>query len=356
MLKESIKRNLKFKRISGLCPLYVDSVGTLWVSRSYEILRSYDHGQSFQKVAHFSPCLHQKVGSFFRLTSRFLRTGFHILKPLDNGNLLGVIKNHIILCHKGESAFRAVFDISRGSRPLNICVIPDGGIYFGEYFSNPERDSVHIYGSYDGGNTWEPVFTFPKGSIRHIHGIYYDTYRSGCWILTGDEDKECKLLFTSDNFKNIEVVREGGQDNRAVGIIPLPDGLVVPMDSPMETSYIQWLDIKNCTLEKTCKLPGSALAVGRAGEYLLVSSGVEHSEVNLSNESKIFISKNGIDWQVLHQRKKDIYPKKLFQYGLFKFPEGQNPGTMIYAYGISVVGDDNCMLSWSRNDIEKCFF
>ncbi|MFQ5965722.1 MAG: hypothetical protein ACE5KZ_15725 [Candidatus Scalinduaceae bacterium] len=349
-------KNLKFKRISGFCPLYVDSVGTLWVSRSYEILRSFDHGRSFQKVARFSPRLLQKIGSYFRLTSRLLRAGFFAFNPLDNGNLLGVVKNHIILCNKDESIFRAVFNIQRGSKPLNICVVPDGKIYFGEYFSNPERDGVNIYGSNDGGNTWEPAFTFPKGSIRHIHGIYYDAYRSGCWILTGDEDKECKLLFTSDDFKNIEVVREGGQENRAVGIIPLPDGLVVPMDSPLETNYIQWLDTKTCKLEKTCKIPGSALAVGRAGKYLLVSSGVEHSKVNLNKESQIIISKNGIDWQILYRRKKDIYPYDLFQNGLFKFPDGQNPGTMIYTNGTAVAGDDNYMLSWSGNDIEKNLF
>lgn len=351
-----MSKNVKYKRIAGVCPLYVESDGTLWVSRSYEILVSRGCGQSFHKVALFSPSLLQKSGSFFRLASRFLRTGFHVFKPLANGSLLGVVKGHIIICPKKESIFKVVYDIKRGSRPLNICVVPDGRIYFGEYFSNPERDSVYIYGSEDGGYTWEPVFAFPKRDIRHVHGIYYDPYRSGCWILTGDEDRECKLLFTSDNFRNVDVVRKGGQENRAIGIIPMPDGLVIPMDSPLEASYIQWLDIKTNILEKTYELPGSALAVGKAGEYILVSSGVECSKVNLSKDAVIFISKNGINWQILHQRKKDIYPKKLFQYGLFKFPDGQNPGSMVYAYGNSVVGDDNNMLLWSRNDIEKTLF
>ena len=344
------------EKLAGIRPLYVQADGTLWASRSSAILRSTDHAHSFEDVVRFVPDVSHTLGDSFRIACRLLRTGFHSFLPLSTGDYLGIVKGHILLCSRGENKFKKIFRFRRGSRPLNICATPDGRLYFGEYFSNREREAVYIYGSEDHGKTWEPVYTFSRGNIRHVHGVYYDPYRSGCWILTGDEGRECKLLFTANHFRTVEVVKEGDQSVRAVGVLPMPDALIVPMDSPLETSYIQRMDMKTCALEKLCRLPGSALAVGTAGPYLLVSSGVEPSKVNRSKESVIFISKNGVDWRILHRGKKDMLPGKLFQYGLFNFPGGQNHGPLLYAWGVAVADSDNCMLSWNLEDVENALF
>src|SRR2546430_9672050 len=42
---------------------------------------------------------------------------------------------------------KVTHQITRGTRPLNITVTRDDGIFWGEYFDNSERAEVHIYGS-----------------------------------------------------------------------------------------------------------------------------------------------------------------------------------------------------------------
>ena len=84
-------------------------------------------------------------------------------------------------------------------------------IFWGEYFTNFNREPVNIYGSCDQGQTWKVVYTFSKGKINHIHSIIYDRFREGYWVLTGDREDECNIFFTNDEFKNLLPVIKGGQ-------------------------------------------------------------------------------------------------------------------------------------------------
>src|SRR5690606_31660451 len=124
----------------------------------------------------------------------------------------------------------------RGSRPLHL-LRTNTKVYFGEYFGNPDRSEVRIFCTRD-GRSWTTCHTFKEGEIRHVHSLVYDSYRSGIWVCTGDLGDESALWYTADDFRTIKAVYRGGQANRAVSIIPLPNGLVVPMDSPLEENYI----------------------------------------------------------------------------------------------------------------------
>ena len=91
------------------------------------------------------------------------------------------------------------------------------------------------------------LWEFLPKQIRHIHGCYYDSYRKGVWVLTGDSDKESGLWFTDDFFETLKCIKGNTQNARAVSIIPMRDGLIVPTDSPRQQNYIQFLDFKtNC--------------------------------------------------------------------------------------------------------------
>ena len=50
----------------------------------------------------------------------------------------------------------------RGTRPLALAVTSEETVYWGEYFANPRRDEVNIYGSDDHGDTWSVVHTFSE--------------------------------------------------------------------------------------------------------------------------------------------------------------------------------------------------
>ena len=90
-----------------------------------------------------------------------------------------------------------------GDAPLfNSHCIHNGIIYFGQYDQNKYRKSSKIY-KINKENEISIAHTFLPGQIRHVHSITNDlNIENRIWITTGDNDGECLLLYTDDNFKN----------------------------------------------------------------------------------------------------------------------------------------------------------
>jgi hypothetical protein len=274
------------------------------------------------------------------------------LLPLNNGNLIGVIRKGIVRLNSGEKIFKKVFDIPRGTRPLNICKTAEEKIFFGEYFSNLNRNEVHVYGSDDGGKTWDIVYTFARGEIRHIHGIFYDKYRKGCWILTGDIAKECRIIFTDDEFRNLTTVFSGHQHFRAVTMIIKPEGIFVPTDTPLDKNYIFWIDPENNNMEKIFPVSGSVFYSGVSGNYLFVSTVVEPSDINKCVYAKIYyIHNNKKKWLELYRQKKDSWSMRYFQFGTFRIPDGESQKPIIYVGGQALYKDDDHLIIFNLNEI-----
>ncbi|WP_082232889.1 hypothetical protein [Halobacillus massiliensis] len=334
---------MRVKKIKGLKPLLTKGE-TLWVSDGYRILKTIDRGNSFKEVVKYRASIKDRLKSVSNLSRRLFRMGFHGLNELPDGSLIGLVRGKIIKCGPSSKEFNTVFTIPRGSRPLNICNFPDGRLFFGEYFSNEERKEVNIYGSYDYGETWQVVHTFPEGSVRHVHGIYYDFFRKGAWILTGDIEDECRILFTGDGFKNVSTELIGTQMYRAVAIIPMENGLIIPTDTPLEQNYIQLYDINSKTIKRVQNIEGSAFYTLECGGTLLVSTVVEPSDINKTKYAKIYISKDGESWRELYSQKKDVWHLKYFQYGSLILPQGLSGDSVIYAYGQGVQKDDGYLL------------
>jgi hypothetical protein len=331
----------------GVRPLYVDTRGYLWAGRANELLVSKDHGMTFQVVARYQKDVIDRIAGLCRISFRLFRAGLHAVLPLRDGGILGITRKRILRCEPGTSKLIPAFRITRGTRPLSVCQIPTGEIFFGEYFSNSNREAVHIFGSQDGGKTWSVIYTFPPGSIRHVHSIIYDEYRIGCWIFTGDSDEECRILFTDDSFNTLETIISGNQRARTVSAIPIQRGLIIPTDTPFESNVIQLFDPERLSFEEICKLPGSAFFTGQAGDYLLVSTVVEPSQVNPVTHAALFVSSDdGRTWSELYRHKKDRLPGKLFQYGALALPAGKSPDAIIYAYGQALEKIDGHMLRW----------
>ena len=111
--------------------------------------------------------------------------------------MVGAVPGALVTRTPGSDEFHVTHHVQRGTRPLHVTAVPSGRIYWGEYFDNRERAEVHIYVSTDRGRTWQIAYTFPAGSIRHVHNIVYDRWGDCLWILTGDEGAECKVLRAS---------------------------------------------------------------------------------------------------------------------------------------------------------------
>ena len=211
----------------------------LYGCRGYRIVRMNAglHGGAnavWEDVAYFRPIWWRKLTSRSTLANRLMRDGFHALAILDDGandrTMIGAVPGALVTRTSGDNEFQVTHRILRGTRPLHITAVPSGKIYWGEYFDNRERAEVHIYVSTDRGLTWQIAYTFPAGSIRHVHNIVYDRWADCLWILTGDDGAECKVLRASCDLGSVgstmDVVLAGSQQVRAVAAIPTPEGLV----------------------------------------------------------------------------------------------------------------------------------
>lgn len=92
------------------------------------------------------------------------------------------------------------------SGPLQLCPAI-GKLYqahWGDYGPNLNRACVQIYGLTQGGAA-EIVYTFPAGSIRHIHGITPDG-QGGYYIFTGDNEPDAGIYRANLSFSHVEPV------------------------------------------------------------------------------------------------------------------------------------------------------
>jgi len=333
----------RLARVSGLRAL-AWSGDELYAARGYQLLRARIQDPSatliWQPVATFHPSWRRKLSAANRLTARLCRDGFHALAVLRTGGIVGAIPGAIVTLRANDTIFRQTHVITRGTRPLHIATVPDGTIYWGEYFDNAARDEVHIYASTDEGATWSVAYTFPKRSIRHVHNIVYDPWEKCLWILTGDYGDECRILRANCDLTEVETVLQGNQQARAVALVPMKDALYFSSDTPLESNCIYRLDRRGC-LSRLTAISSSSISGCQVGESIFFSTMVEPSEVNRDRQVRLYGSRSGArGWDPLVEWKKDPWPMALFQYGNALLPGGNNATAYLAISTVAVESDD----------------
>ncbi len=256
----------------------------LFASRDYQILRSTDGGINWQIDGWIPVPKWRRWMDSLPLFKRMSRGGVSYILPLSDGSRLCVLPKMIVRADIGSSKYDCVFRIARGSRPLNLCQGPEGKIYWGEYFLNLRRSkSVHVFCSKDRGRNWDVIYTFPKGSICHIHRIVYDPYDNAFLVSTGDRDGEVAIWKTDGDFSKLEPVVQGNQLYRTASILPLPSCILYGTDNPNGENYIMALSRGTGSTDKIQQLPGPVLYGCQVGDRAVFATMVEkqHHEVSL---------------------------------------------------------------------------
>jgi hypothetical protein len=325
----------------------------LYGCRGYQIIRLQVSAQiaesaHWEVAARFRPAWWRNLTSHNRLSSRLVRDGFHALAVLGQNRdetMVGAVPGAIVTRTAHSGGFHVTHRVRRGTRPLHITAVPAGRIYWGEYFDNRERAEVHIYGSTDHGNTWQIAYTFPPGSIRHIHNIVYDRWGDCLWILTGDVGAECRVLRASCDLRSIEVVLAGNQQARAVAAIPTAQGLYLSTDTPFEKNHVYRLD-RSGAVDPVGDLAGSSIYGCRVNEAMFFSTMIEPSPVNEDSEVHLAGSRDGANWQILKRWKRDSLPARYFQYPNIVLPDGENLTCYLAATTIAVRSGDLLTTLW----------
>ena len=258
--------------------------------------------------------------SRFALSRRFLRAEITGLYTLPNGDRLAIAKKGLFLQKQGSGDFEKCFSIPRGSKPLNVCIAPSGNLFFGEYFQNMEKKAVNIYCSNDNAQSWHIAYTFPEGSINHIHGLFFDKYTGSVWGATGDRENECIIGYTEDEFKTFVEVFRGGQEYRTCQLFFYRDFIVFGTDTQYQQNVLKKFDRTTLEITELQQVQGSVIKGGQVGDVAFISTTVEPSDVNRDKWAHLWVTKDGLHWEERYKAKKDWLPS-IFQFGTFEFPQ-----------------------------------
>jgi hypothetical protein len=269
---------------------------------------------------------------------------------LANGNLVIIRLGVVYFYDSGNDQLTETLKLRNCRNVLHqsINVTPEGYIYFGEYGNNGDRKSVPVYCSKDGGRSWEEIYTFPEGSIKHIHGCYYDRYTDKIWVCTGDFKGENWLLAADKNFETVKKYGDGQQKYRTCNLIFRKDEVHWLMDSQLEPSHHIIFNRKTETITIGQKLMGPIWYMKELGnDNYLAASTQEFGDGVLDDKVHLYHSTDLKEWKSIKQFEHDGLPKKYFKFGVIGFADGTQTPEEFYMFFEAVKNFDGLALKCS---------
>lgn len=299
------------------------SGNTLYLARGAKILQSSDCGTSWKVWASLPVGFWQRLAMQFPFLLRLLRLGIHHLTFCGEKGVV-IANKASYLIEKGR-----VHPLGpvKGSRPMVICSTGDA-VYYGEYRSNPERSPVHIYRLDTASHSWTSVWRFE--GVRHVHGVFYDSYDKALWVTTGDDNNEASIWRSDDQFQTLQKVVGGTQQLRAVQLLFSYNYIYFGSDTPDEPNFLYRMDRSGKHIERLQAVNGSVFYGCIVGRSLFFSTAVEPSTVNTSRSAEVWRSDDGVHWFKIFDFKKDSLSMKYFQYGQVLFPNECGQKDILY--------------------------
>lgn len=216
----------------------------------------------------------------------------------------------------------------------SMLVTEQGELYFGEYGNNSTRSEVPIYRSCDSGRSWEIIYTFPKGKIKHVHGCYWDPVEQKIWVFTGDFAGECYALCTDRDFSDIEWIGDGQQAYRMCNAFFELDQVHWIMDSQLEDSYHIIMDRKTRKIQKASLFPGPVWYIKRLADGYFLAATTQEIGPSIHDEfAHLMVSKDLKHWEDLAKFEHDGLPKRYFKFGVLGFADGPQTSQGFYLFG-----------------------
>ena len=336
----SVKFQEKFAHIT--IAHHLDKDGTLWGTSGRKIYRKARQGK-WEMIAQFPFATPRDYFGFPRLAARAARADKCNIYVNQHGFILGIRASRVYQILPGEAP-RYLFSI-QGDSVLHgsICEDDEGNFLFGEYFMNPDRKPVHLWKVSSDLSKWELAYTFPAGSIRHIHGIYRDPFNPGSyWAASGDFERECYLYHFQGDFQSPQRFGDGSQLWRAVRLFFAPDHITWLTDSNLDQNYACRLERSSGKFETGQTINASAWYGSVTKEGFMVGfTTVEPGPGILTNHSEILASRDGFHWESIKKFRKDRWrPMKLFKYGVISCPSGTMTQDEFYISGEGLAGLD----------------
>lgn len=306
----------------------------------------------------------EKFFSKFRLFSRIFRLQFRCALNVHDKFVLLVVRNEIWRVNLETCEIVLDFAIPDNRTALYLTLIENKNdhsskVMFGEYFSNPNKGIVRVWGAeLDSNSDWNILHEFEHDKINHIHNIIYDQKNDNLYILTGDFGDGAGIWVSNSELKDVVPMVRGKQVYRACWALVKENGLTYATDTQLEKNSICRLVDGHLTRAET--IEGSSIYFGKSISSFYFSTTVEPGEPSgnflvdifsrklgsgvLSEKSNIYslVDKNTISLEF--QGVKDMLPPRLAQFGSFMFPSGISNNKDIIAYGVALKSFDGCCI------------
>ena len=318
--------------------------GRAYIGRNYDVFSCLQDG-TLELVAQIPCPLKRKLLEPSRLLCRFFRHEVRHFSILPDGWKVATNRHGIYYGSPEDVTMKTA--VVRGPSPdvkppMTVTVDSQARLLWGEYWGNPRRRVVNIFMSIDSGRTYEPIFEFPAGEVRHVHNILEDPFENCYWVFVGDYGAEPGIGRMGKDFKTCEWLVKGEQIYRAATGFLFADRIVYATDSQDALNGIYVLDKQSGRTDRLCDIPGSCMNVAQFGPWYAISTSVECFAAHATNKATLWLSSDALVWQKVLEAPKDIWPKKPFQYGKILLPRGgQWSGSRMVFSGQSLKGMDN---------------
>ena len=195
-----------------------------------------------------------------------------------------------------------------------------GDLYFGEYVMNDTRREVRMYRYRAGAAALEVAYTFPAGAIRHIHGVYFDTFTGALVCLTGDNHRECRILRTEDGFRTVHTVGEGDETWRAVSVVFDEASMYYGMDAEFRSNHIYRVDRRTFERTSLTEVNGTVYFSKQVGRDLFFTTTAENGSALKAQAAAIWRISPEDGCVEMATFRKGVWHGSLFQFGTVHMP------------------------------------
>lgn len=309
--------------------------GNYFLSRRNTIFHSSTLTPPFKQVAVVDAPAWKAIASNFRLAQRLLRFMVTNVVPLAGGEIFVTFDKSVGVVRDG--VYKELAGLVRPCRVLrSSCAVDrNGSVFFGEYLANDERGEMRVYKYASGSDKLDVAYTFPAGSIKHVHGIYFDEFTGSLVCLTGDDLKECRILRTFDEFKTVETLGEGDETWRAVSVLFSDDSFFYGMDAEFRTNHIYRFDRETSERRSLGEVSGTVFYSKRFGGDLFFATTAENAPAQKENVAAIWQTNGDGALTEITRFPKDAWHGTLFMFGTIHFPY---TNTVLDGLYFSVVG------------------
>jgi hypothetical protein len=352
------------KTIRGFRPLSVCTGYVLW-AKGYSIYVSDHQAQKFDWVCDIPVGWINILFSHSRILQRLMRLEVYSAVQFETDEF--IVSTRGKLWHLNVQNKQVTHDHSLrvGSRPLSLLALRQSqlyqdGIYYGEYSENLSRDSVEIYHRNIEGS-WSIVYSFPVGSIEHVHSLIENPETGEIWVLTGDFDGGSGFWVVDRGFTNVRPLLLGSQEYRCAWASWRGEKAYFATDSQRHKNSFRYINNDGQGWKTTTLAPiyGSSIYSAITNKWLAFSTAVEplaSSSRSLKNmfdskpgpgilgkDSYVYLWRNKNNLEVLFKLKKDWLPPTLFQFGTVIFPDYcMADSDFLYCYCVGLKGYDGC--------------